>query len=793
MVPCYWFAGYNYYHAPTEFSLIAHPEQGGYFVDDSKPGVMDPIAGYGTLGFNTAGSVPDCSGGGLGRGQNNANNMLPSTPGAGGGQESDDPWTFVEMGATSDSAYAATYRALKAEYGLHVLAWLAPDGLFCRMSEAQRAAVAADPRVLVATTDPIEGVAASLRPGEPGYSQRTWNLLLTPPEAEADGPPETVPDVPVPMWTTPPRDPNRQTGSYLIGDVGVSLLFMESTDDGPCDRPHDILTENWSSTGIDSVVAAVTAGLAGLADMAPWPDVGATFHIMETPHIHTTVEPDLLPISQDSVWINQAMDTLLAVNPPACSYESRVYLYDNQKRGGRSTAFDWWITDFAIRDSCNATHRFPPCWPDTTLPVSFSLDVFGPGSVLLEHNGSGTYRYVSALREISAHETCHLFGAEDEYPNTVTCTTPCGYLGVTNGNQEDPDTNHTCADQHIIPCLMVDAHRFLTGQMCPYTRAQIGWRDSTGAGAYDPIDNPRSGRSMLVGDADDPDSSGYMNPGDFVDIFHGYTWEKRLTASNSSSDRGRLLWDGIGYDGHARPVGNDYSWQKNRTGSYHNNKSLIADTQAPSLFDVRFYQPDDSLGHPGPYPDTVSFRFSDNDTHAGRVRATATSVFGGLCPEKVIDDEFFRARGESDPPVKIGYLCPRGGLWRVGLYVWDVGAGHYAAQMDTFVVGMDPAGVRPRQILIPELALSRARPNPSGSWVYWNVQQRAPGKVNLRVISVDGRCVKSWPRRDLSAGTTRILWDGRDNRGARVASGRYFLLVTDETGKTKSNSVTIVK
>ncbi len=40
---------------------------------------------------------------------------------------------------------------------------------------------------------------------------------------------------------------------------------------------------------------------------------------------------------------------------------------------------------------------------------------------------------------------------------------------------------------------------------------------------------------------------------------------------------------------------------------------------------------------------------------------------------------------------------------------------------------------------------------------------------------------------------TSLLWDGRDSRGNRVASGRYFLLVTDETGKTKSNSVTIIR
>lgn len=54
----YWFAGYNYY-GPGLFSLIGNPDQGGNFADDAVPAILDPIAGYGTIGFDTAG-VPAC-------------------------------------------------------------------------------------------------------------------------------------------------------------------------------------------------------------------------------------------------------------------------------------------------------------------------------------------------------------------------------------------------------------------------------------------------------------------------------------------------------------------------------------------------------------------------------------------------------------------------------------------------------------------------------------------------------------------------------------------------------------
>jgi hypothetical protein len=51
----YWFAGYNYYGNPVQFQLGPNPSQGGVFGDDSVPAILDPIAGYGTMGFDGPG------------------------------------------------------------------------------------------------------------------------------------------------------------------------------------------------------------------------------------------------------------------------------------------------------------------------------------------------------------------------------------------------------------------------------------------------------------------------------------------------------------------------------------------------------------------------------------------------------------------------------------------------------------------------------------------------------------------------------------------------------------------
>jgi hypothetical protein len=57
LVPIYAFSGYAL--GPTSFSVIPNPSDAGIFGDDSAPSVMDYVAGYGRLGFDTDGA-PRC-------------------------------------------------------------------------------------------------------------------------------------------------------------------------------------------------------------------------------------------------------------------------------------------------------------------------------------------------------------------------------------------------------------------------------------------------------------------------------------------------------------------------------------------------------------------------------------------------------------------------------------------------------------------------------------------------------------------------------------------------------------
>jgi hypothetical protein len=58
LVDCYWFAIYADETAHSTFRLAEHPTQGADFADDAQPANLDPIAGFGSVGFGTAGTCP---------------------------------------------------------------------------------------------------------------------------------------------------------------------------------------------------------------------------------------------------------------------------------------------------------------------------------------------------------------------------------------------------------------------------------------------------------------------------------------------------------------------------------------------------------------------------------------------------------------------------------------------------------------------------------------------------------------------------------------------------------------
>jgi hypothetical protein len=65
--------------------------------------------------------------------------------------------------------------------------------------------------------------------------------------------------------------------------------------------------------------------------------------------------------------------------------------------------------------------------------------------------------------------------------------------------------------------------------------------------------------------------------------------------------------------------------------------------------------------------------------------------------------------------------------------------------------------------------------NPATSVLY---SLRKGGQVSVRIFSLEGRLVKTLVEGPATAGNHEVLWDGRDNAGAPVRSGMYFVKTT---------------
>ncbi len=64
-------------------------------------------------------------------------------------------------------------------------------------------------------------------------------------------------------------------------------------------------------------------------------------------------------------------------------------------------------------------------------------------------------------------------------------------------------------------------------------------------------------------------------------------------------------------------------------------------------------------------------------------------------------------------------------------------------------------------------------PNPLGSTTSLTFALPQAGMVDLEVLGIDGRCIRSLCRREFPAGAHTVAWDARDDQGRRVPTGVY--------------------
>lgn len=80
------------------------------------------------------------------------------------------------------------------------------------------------------------------------------------------------------------------------------------------------------------------------------------------------------------------------------------------------------------------------------------------------------------------------------------------------------------------------------------------------------------------------------------------------------------------------------------------------------------------------------------------------------------------------------------------------------------------------------LALRPPVPNPAAGSVELRWTAPAAGIVRVEIFDASGRLVRRFPALASEGGTGRQLWDGRDDRGQRVAPGSYYCRVASSGG-----------
>ena len=215
--------------------------------------------------------------------------------------------------------------------------------------------------------------------------------------------------------------------SYLEGSVAVGLVLVE----GPTSDLQFTAAER------TKVVAEAQNGLSWLAAANPAADVTFSYDIQI---VRLTKAADPSQDDLEAYW----RDPTMAKLGFQANFDG-VYDYADAIRGQLGTRWGYvaFVTKYPVRYFAYAAIGGP------RLVLTYDNDGWGPDN----------------LDRVVAHESCHIFGAVDEYASSgCDCGGSFGRFGAPNGNCD------ACASP-AVDCLM----RGNTYNFCRYTPAHVGW------------------------------------------------------------------------------------------------------------------------------------------------------------------------------------------------------------------------------------------------------------------------------------------------------------------------------
>jgi len=309
-----------------------------------------------------------------------------------------------------------------------------------------------------------------------------------------------------------------QNNAFMAGDVGALCVFIESGDNYRL-REGERYVEDWKTVNENTIYSDVKNSIFNDISVG----VGNWFinqydrfipenderHPLTFEFFREDVEIEYEPAyyttytgmnKDDDLWIDDFMDEFSEIKDRTFRSISDVceYYRDVEDK-------DWFYVIFIINDYELNEHN---------MNVKAENDARHADERLKEHEldlipSHWTYTWedfivlsfyhwkiykMDTVADPIVHETCHIFGATDEY----VIASRCGDKG--DSVLRIPNLNHeNCDSDNTVDCIMgnnrssqyyeeVLRNAFLNEYFCKYSAWQIGWRDLDCDGLIDPLD-----------------------------------------------------------------------------------------------------------------------------------------------------------------------------------------------------------------------------------------------------------------------------------------------------------------
>lgn len=227
------------------------------------------------------------------------------------------------------------------------------------------------------------------------------------------------------------------TSLYMTGSIAVGVVIVAGTGSGL----------GFSNEENQKVIQEVMEGLNFLADAEPRAKITFTYDI----HLETVSAPPGSTANYESAegpWRNAALQNM---GFDASRQGSIDYVNQLRQNKGTNWAYVAYFTKYPLKHFAYAVSE----------------------KTVMHYNNDGWG--IDNINRVFAHETCHIFGAADEY-GSCACGGSHGHLGIPNNNCKNCATTQET-------CLMSGNDL----QLCNWSRKQLGWDESLFPEVHPPL------------------------------------------------------------------------------------------------------------------------------------------------------------------------------------------------------------------------------------------------------------------------------------------------------------------